>query len=42
MDRARENDLEVMVKIESIKCANWLVFEYFSLFPSSKSHNLII
>ena len=43
MNMARENTLEVMVKTESTKFANWLAFEHSSLLPStSKNHNLII
>ena len=41
MDMAIQNILEVMVKTESTKCANWSTFEHFSLL-SSKSHKLII
>ena len=42
MDKARENTFELMVKLESTKCANWSAFEHSSLLSSSKSHNLII
>ena len=42
MDIVRENTLELMVKIESTKCANCSDFEHSSLLPSSNSHNLII
>ena len=39
----RNNTLNMMVKIEFTKCANWSAFEHSSPFPStSKSHNLII
>ena len=42
MHMAKDNSLELMVKVESIKCDNWSDFEHSSLLPSSKSHNLII
>ena len=42
MDMDRENTLELMVKIESIKCDNLSDFDHSSLLSSSKSHNLII
>ena len=41
MDMVRENTLELMVKTESTKCANWSDFEH-SFLLSSKSHKLII
>ena len=41
MDMAIKNTLDVMVKNEYTKCANWSAFEHSSLLPSaSKSHNL--
>ena len=43
MDMDKENTLEVMVKTESTKCANWSAFEHSSLISStSKIHNMII
>ena len=32
MDMARKNNLDIMVKTESIKCVNWSAFEHFLFF----------
>ena len=32
MDMTRKNILELHIKTESTKCANWLDFEHFSSF----------